>query len=596
LIKVLALYKKANIGEINYVSQTGNSADKENHAQSKRDLIAKIYLKVDLQNFEKNVNAANDVVDGIFENIVNHCDSPLDQQEVSKIKDANWQKTVKEHNSAALSKRERDRKRLLQEVQSKGDAATVKNVLEKDECDRALQRLSSLKGQFDRSVSTLPNIPGTDKPVGAVPPSNNPQPPPVVVDKPAQKNGVITEAIGCSSNVAMEEDMVIDPYARCMICTSERDMAASADNEANPAAKDYKKNYSTSRKWHSLVSTMTMACGQGTENEFLFHKRALFEMAFGHCSNSTYEWDELNGMSPEEKRNIQKWNNNSAWDENNKDYVKPDEDHAFKKTYGISYADASEIFCHVGVSKRFWIVGPTDGVDAEKAKNAAKNPSDFITQARKHMNNKLGKYFGESDGKTNFDENLKSCIRESLANAEELYNNETNYCTSIDSFKDKASPNLRSMFNSIYNQPLTEADSDKPVTRRGSIILDGHDCSVAKQIDTKYVSDKMASQHIVYVSTRNLSDDKYDGTSVTSYSDYGDANIDVVAIPNVREKSECLSIAKNPKDCYFPDSSILTSNGTALNKLNFTYPSKAMCPPRNTAAAKRTSPGGGSTK
>lgn len=495
------------------------------------------YDAIDLNQREEGYNRIQTSLRQQAHAYVDHCNHALSNDEVKNLCDPKWAARASQMGRK-LWELENIRIEAIKGIFGKDDGTcgdipkgyittpTIKENLEKEECEIAESRIAQLVAAVNAPADSSPLPPTT------------PEPQPI-------KNVTQVTASGCSSNVCRVESHLEQASARCMMCMTDHQMSTIADD-------DYHKYFSGSTKWMGLLSSLVLACGDGVADNtaVLADRMACFTQAFGVCSAETYDWDpngknitaEMREMIEADKKDTavaiadrlnnadiskcdsfltKTWAGRGFWPLKDKegdvigsdyfleslsrdgrdDYIRkynengcgkisrrmkkraekgkismPDMNLDFSRIYGISYDTATKLFCS-GVKKTWWTgrtksVTPNQGqCDPAMIASMRKQLTDKIpslsTELKKSPSGKPG-YFGEA---------LLTCIKEAATNAEDLMpSSNTNVCVQSGNMGDGYNENR-------YTTMLNRLKNGSPAA-----IWDTGSCFISKQYETVDIS------------------------------------------------------------------------------------------------------------
>ncbi len=602
------------------------------------------YASIDPTKFSNEFNWAQTALTQISSSYVSHCEHTLSAAEIKNLRDPKWAQRAEQMGRKAWEL-EKQRIDALKALDS-GVAPTIENVLEIDECRSAKVRIAAASAAIGAAVQSGP----VQTPPNGAPPQPTP---PLRVD-----NTEVTTT-GCSSNVGRIENHLEHPAARCMVCMAERAMSRAADNhQGDAAAYDNHKYYSASTKWFGLLSTMTLACGDGVANNSAVHADVMgcYIMAFGHCSGDTYDWDpagrNMDASMREDMANdpggdpitveqlsqcdtflTRTWSDQGFWsnrsDEAKANYFEkyeknncgriarreekrvnkgkksePDMNKDFARVYGISYDHATKLFCDPSrVSKTFW-TGRVKAVDEKSAMQ--KCDPNWIAATRARFEKTLptlGVELTKSpNGKSgNAGNPLLACFKESNKNANELYAPGTNYCFRSTTMGTGYNPNA-------YNRMIDQLKQGVP-----AVLWETGSCSISKQYEERTFNDPRNGQQTVgraavFVNPRDQADGKNLYNQIRTFYNNGETDIPTLTtFPNSPQAKGCRPGDKSGICAEFqrqcPDSGpdkrarcqfVYPLSPDETKYISYTYEDPSACTPSGSASG--TSNGNKQTK
>lgn len=472
LIKVLALYKKHG--------QNLPITGLENQFNS-----------LSVAEFGDKFNKLSVAVNQIFDKHIKHCEYKLDDKEIAYLRDPKWA-TEAEQRGRAAHVQEKRRIDALAKLDA-GVTPTIENVLEIPECFALKSRRDAIYANLDKINGAFPDL-SDDTPAAQEP----------LPGAPASDSDPITT--GCSRNIVREEHQLYQPAARCVICLAEKAVEKSASNPSISSAEaENRKYYSASTKWHSLLSTVALACthGVGSNTHISPDMMLLYQQTFGHCSSDTYDWNPTQEqVSPSDRALLEEWSKRNYWTQLKEDKkseektANPALDKDFQRIYGISYAQATKLFCPEKAVQKTWFLRRVKGVDEEKAALTPADYQQFSMDARKQFVDYRKSIKNASNKQTPADALLK-CMDESAQRADELYVQGSGACRATTRINNDFA--YSQMFGSMTKKSDDKGKVDYADT---NILFNVGACYVAKQVEFRkgdqlpavgYVSS--ASQH-----------------------------------------------------------------------------------------------------
>jgi hypothetical protein len=477
----------------------------------------------------------NTVAKDIFASLERHCTTPLSSSVVSDIeKGVNLKKVAKGSSAYEM---ELQRQEYLKQAREKNQTPTSLNVLEVEECRHANLAFDELNNQLKDISGTFPRVgDGT---------------PPDVPPGPTNDEIVDVEPSGCSENVGKDESNLAQAAARCMPCLI----------QSHEAKKTGRGDYSPSKKFLSLMSTLALACGDGQANDTTVNPQLMMDywMAFGHCSNQTYEW-----RGTEDKALVAAWGEKSGrpfWKKgkDSKDAsTHPDRGDSFSKAYGLSLDTAKKLFCDPSGKKYDYSASAS-----EKAR--------FLKARRQQFNQE--KKVLERGQENSIADNLMACMNEASKNAEQFHQG-SNMCYGFVNANDTASP----AFQSAQNDWLSNGYP--------TIVNRGGACFIAKQIERYKVGCNGAD--ICYDKNRDGKDDKSGCTCG------GTATYMVYVNPGFNDKQYRVRVEARENGQLVPDIN-RRPNQPSADAESIAYLDAKSCP-ISAADAKRVSQPAGSSR
>lgn len=585
--------------------------------------LGKLYSKIQPSQFGANFDELSKSVNAIFGEYINHCDSTVDPIVIEDLKQnvhllsRSDSENSKQMGAAAWTQEKRRLCAVSAYTQATGgnmqlpegancptysqvpgsNPLAVRNITEIEECRLIQKRKDGLSDKLSKINSTYPAT-ADDTPAG--------EQPPVVLPKPQfeQPAGIHTGAeqvaTGCSRNITSDEHKLFMPAARCMICQAEKsaDKFYGAnyipDAQNQTSGTTYPKRYAVSTKWTSLLSTMALACGNAPLNGTVVTPEVMLEymQTFGHCDSDTYDWDPTENLSPKDRQLVEKWSNDSFW-KGNADSIKGyiwggepvETDKEFSRIYGVSYTEATEIFCDPNRFEKGLF-----NKKYRKYKEDYKTPSayDRMRFGRAQFQHKLSSSNNVHNrlrfaNENSTDNSLLKCMRESLKNTKNLYTggNERNTCVQFVEFN--GSPNwdlqYKNMLQDVFrvNYEAKERPSKELATgyinstAGTTTFAQGSTCYVAKQWEASYKRD---GNNYAYDANGNLQANTYTVDLVDpSIGGKGDT---MISLFTNLDGSQYPTPARN----YMTDTSDPLLGLSTVNA-SFTAPTAASCGPYN---------------
>lgn len=407
----------------------------------------------DVQNLGQAFNNLQTAADELFAGYTEMCDQPLSAETIAHLRNDAEYNRMRGANKTA----QRVRRDNLAAATSSGATPTNRNVLQKEECFLVDSRLHTMRDRLRNVATGLPVPP---------PPAQPPQPDNYVY------------SLGCRTSTPREPSGVEQPAARCLTCPLEK--LVHHDPQANDPS------YMMSNKWSSLLSTMGIACGYGSAAGIMdVGRMAEMYQTFGHCSTDTYEWN-----SEEEKTRARTFGQTNFWTRplvrkvnrflffkiKGREMPQPDMEDDFARLYGISYYEATALFCDPdnfrGDMNRAGYMERIEGIRSASGRAWSRDDATRgrrTTLGRQRMQYALENYRTESVRAPATDgEGLAQCMRESLSRAERYYAPESRMCLD-------AGP-----IRTHYAQAEREALSEQSVP---PVIFTGSDCWTANQVE-----------------------------------------------------------------------------------------------------------------
>ncbi len=354
-------------------------------------------------------NSFNSVVSGvqeIFSSYEAHCDQHLCQTVCNTIQ--KYRPGDYGVHKSFLIARELHRKQLLsgRSCGPNGNA-TVRNVLEHQECisiDKSEQRLSL---SATKILSTLPVTPPTIKP---------------------KQPHEVDQSFGCRS-VYRDDAGLFQRAAQCTVCMSE----SAAYNYAKTHPGSGLSNYRDSTRWKALLSAMALVCGDSFNGatEVSSETMAHYVETFGQCDRSTYNWPDNPVYDQHLLQKIRAITSKSFVDHKPKSEewrklfkkINPQ----FKQVFGAKVTQLIPVFCKNNrFDKRFWLFHPFHPYKVNLYSNwqgsgvnwSPSHIAQFKAEGRgqfKHFVKRLDR------GDVNIEPSLKACMNQALSNAKKLY-------------------------------------------------------------------------------------------------------------------------------------------------------------------------------
>ncbi len=523
LIEVLSFYKANGL---QLPSQLGELADR----------LSPTKIALDFDQLESGLNS-------IFRDLVAHCGDDVETPPRENLRrrlallSQYAENEPPEDYTLSTWKQERRRLEAIQKLDSEkapNSEYTIRNVIEIEECRAVDSRVNNIRAELRKIVGSYPTV------VGDVPPSQPGSPPAIEIEQPPVGNWRSEpNATGCSADVTYEIHHLYSDAARCMVCLAEK-----SGQRAQTRQPQANGGYAVSTKWLSLLSTMAKACGDGVlNNKYLDMQTMLrYNQTFGDCSTDTYDWDLSAPLSSDDKNLIKTWSDEGFWSGQPTGFWRtlfsknslPDMNEEFKRVYGVSYLDASRIFCDPNTFKNsvFNVEGFLDGDEGLLEGKIRKYDPKHIDNLRSRSDAKrscVGSRFGRAQMKsfltsmtkepvtrihnriknTETGKKLFACMQESLANAEARYSGDNSRRT------------CQKMQNFDSNSYAAYQKTVEDVTKAGgaSIISGGKyngSCFVSRQYELEYAIDAQGRY-------QHSSDGKlvHTGFSTIGYSDPG---------------------------------------------------------------------------
>lgn len=406
----------------------------------------------DVQNLGRAFNNLQSAADELFAGYTEMCNQNLSSEVVASLRDDAVLRRLRGSNRIA----QQQRRENLQQVTQSGGTPTNRNVLQKEECFLVDSRLGTMRDRL-RNVAT-----------------GLPVPPPAQPTRP--ENYVYS--LGCRTSTPREPSGVEQPAARCLTCPLEK--LVHHDPQANDPS------YMMSNKWSALVSTMGIACGYGSAAGIMdVGRMAEMYQTFGHCSTDTYDWN-----SEDEKRRARRFGQRNYWTEpmvrqsrrflffkiKGKSIPQPDVGDEFARVFGISYYEATALFCDPdnfrGDMNRAGYMDEIKGIVSASGRAWSRDDATRprrTSLGRQRMQYALENYRTESVRAPATDgEGLAQCMRESLNRAQRYYQPDSRMCLDAGPLRQH------------YAQAEREALSEQSVP---PVIFTGSDCWTANQVE-----------------------------------------------------------------------------------------------------------------
>ena len=308
----------------------------------------------DILALQKNFDGFINTIDGIFGDYMDMCNQELGKDVIKNIRDLSNEKPGTFNYNL-----DKDRRELLLAAEARGEKITNRNVLQKPQCINIEARITKLENATEELGRKMPKT--------RDPRYTPPQVPPVPPAPPVED----IQAVGCSDGGELENSLIFSHIGRCSICAMEKSVnniggGTTDDLDALPDENGYRPqtgHYRASKKWTALMSTMIKACGVTNHTGQNVEQFNEMWQIFGSCSQDTYNWDTA-GQRLDQKDidMVQDWANHNYWNEKeapvknswwdrfrgNKDGYftpEPDKNKDFARIFGISYTQATNVFC-----------------------------------------------------------------------------------------------------------------------------------------------------------------------------------------------------------------------------------------------------------
>lgn len=381
-----------------------------------------IYNGFNFRKFGKDTEAVQEGIENFFGGILNHCDQLTADALNTRV---GQYKSENDTNRPELVQRDILRRDLLNSDITNHNLSSVRSMYENPECILVDHRVQAAIAQILPTVNSGVII-NTDLPK----PAENPVAPTIIEP--------LTKSAGCSREVYRDDSEIYQHGTRCMICPIENaahqyaqrlgdavKTASGSELTKLQKAIDKYSNYSPSNKWEALLTTMATACGDTVTSgsSVPAGMMAKYNEAFGHCAdNIGYEWStatrpgspDVEGSPQEYKRFVETASN---WDDGkecgDKEHKEQNAmvDKNFTKFFGMSYIDATALFCQKGRVHRFW---PFSRKCKSDINSLSLSDQDFKSQARDRVNEStIDKY--------KMSPSLKACMKEALDTRKNLY-------------------------------------------------------------------------------------------------------------------------------------------------------------------------------
>ena len=361
---------------------------------SKKEVCMSQYAEVRTQ-FSKKFDRMIDGLDDVFVDYMDMCREPIERNEVHAIvnltnapegsRNRQLEMARRDNLKQVLGYRRTDTvsNEVLMEkaVERMGqlqrsDAATRERqdvnsftVLQKPECLIVKRRLNGIRSHMDHLADNFPIL-RDDAPPGNIPPVEAPLP-----DS--------ANPVGCSGGGELRNSLIFNTAARCTLCSVEKSVnnigGGGVDDEYAeiPASGRVPQTgeFIPSKKWQSLMGIMMRACGASNASHSDIKQMMEFTQTFGSCGTEVYDWDTSDTfLQHGDITRIEKWSTTNYWNGEGKDpLVKnrlfglikgkpiphPDmpmdgstdasEPGHFARIFGLSYRQATEIFCDKSV-------------------------------------------------------------------------------------------------------------------------------------------------------------------------------------------------------------------------------------------------------